>query len=93
MTVDISAAAEEHNLVLPASYDITWTAIAAVGLVLAVTALVHLARRKDTTPTATALWALVILAAPILGPAAYLLAGRRRPAAHPLTTSGRDGTG
>ncbi|MFH5821370.1 hypothetical protein [Georgenia sp. AZ-5] len=45
---------------LPAAYDLTWSAPVAAGTILLVVAVVHLARGKDTTPTETALWALVV---------------------------------
>jgi asparagine N-glycosylation enzyme membrane subunit Stt3 len=74
----LMAAAEEHNVLLPAAYDITWALLVPLSVAAAIAALVHLIRRRDTTSTETALWALVVLLAPLLGPAVYFLAGRRR---------------
>lgn len=74
----ILSAAEEHNVLLPATYDIVWFLALAATAVLAVTALVHLVRRKDLASAEAAVWALVVLLFPILGPTVYLLAGRHR---------------
>ncbi|MFH5821367.1 PLD nuclease N-terminal domain-containing protein [Georgenia sp. AZ-5] len=79
----MTAAEATPNPLIPAVYDVAWAVALAVGLALLAVALVHLARRKDTTPTETALWALVVLAAPLVGPAVYLLIGRRRQDAQP----------
>ncbi|KAE8764145.1 PLDc N-terminal domain-containing protein [Georgenia thermotolerans] len=71
------SAAEEHNILLPAAYDIVWFLALAVAALLVVATLLHLARRKDLTSAETALWVLVVLLVPVVGPAVYLLIGRR----------------
>jgi hypothetical protein len=72
----MTSATEEHNVLLPVAYDWVLSAVMLAAVVLALVALVHLARRKDYSATETALWALLVLVAPILGPGFYLLTQR-----------------
>jgi len=63
---------------VPATYDLIWSGLVVVSLGLAVWAMVSLARRAGGLSVPIVLvWALVILLAPILGPIAWLAAGRR----------------
>ncbi|QPE04020.1 PLDc N-terminal domain-containing protein [Microbacterium schleiferi] len=67
-----------HNPLLPAAYDIAWSAIAAVALALTVVALIALVRSAGRLPAGLLLlWALLILFVPVVGPALWLTAGRR----------------
>jgi hypothetical protein len=55
--------------------------------------MVHLTRRKDLTSAETALWTLVAILVPVVGPVVYFLAGRQRhnPPETVASPSGRPG--
>ena len=77
------------NPLLPATYDIVWSVVTALMLVLLIVALVSLARTAKRLPSAHALvWTLIAIFVPIVGPLAWLFVGRRSAAAsaRPLTT-------
>lgn len=66
------------NPLVPAVSDLLWSGLAVVAVALAVWALVSLAgRAARLSSSAVLLWVLVILLAPVLGPVAWLVAGRR----------------
>ncbi|WP_295854188.1 PLD nuclease N-terminal domain-containing protein [uncultured Microbacterium sp.] len=66
------------NPLMPAAYDLVWSAVALVAFGLVVWAIVSLSRRARPLPSRVVLmWALVIVVVPILGPVAWLAAGRR----------------
>lgn len=66
------------NPLVPAAYDIGWAVVALVAFALAVWAIVSLSRGAARLPSLTVvLWAVVILLVPVLGPVAWLAAGRR----------------
>ena len=73
----MSSMTERINPLMPAGYDIVWSVIALAALVLLVVALVSLGRDKSLTPGQTLGWILVALLLPVVGPAAWLIAGRR----------------
>ena len=69
------------NPLVPTAYDVVWSAVMLVPLVLAIAALVSLARsRASLTATQTLGWVLLILLIPLLGAIAWLVAGRARTA-------------
>jgi hypothetical protein len=53
----------------------------AVNAVLIMAVLISIARNRNHTSGGKAVWALVVLALPVLGPAAWFLIGRRAPSA------------
>ncbi|MBY6061943.1 PLDc N-terminal domain-containing protein [Microbacterium esteraromaticum] len=66
------------NPLIPVGYDIVWTALAIAVVVLAVVALVSLARSAKRLSAPQALiWVLIVLLVPVLGPIAWLAVGRR----------------
>lgn len=66
------------NPVLPASYDIAWSAISVVVFALMLVALVSVARSaKKLTATQSLTWIVLIIFLPLLGPIAWLAIGRR----------------
>lgn len=66
------------NPLMPATYDLVWSAVALVAFGLAVWAIASLSRRARHLPSSTVLtWALVIVVVPVLGPVSWLAAGRR----------------
>ncbi len=66
------------NPLLPATSDLVWSGLAVVALGLAVWAVLSLSRRaRDLSSAVVAVWAVVILLVPVLGPLAWILAGRR----------------
>ena len=69
----------DPNPLVPSAYDVVWGAVMLVPLVLAIAALVSLARsRASLTATQTLVWVLLILLIPLLGAIAWLVAGRPR---------------
>lgn len=69
---------DEHNPLIPAGYDIAWSAIAALVIALAVVALIVLARSaKRLSAIQVLVWTLLILFVPVLGSVAWLTIGRR----------------
>ena len=62
-----------ENPLLPTTYDIVWTVVFALGVVLALLALVSIARiAKRLTSTQALIWTLVVIFVPVLGPLAWL---------------------
>lgn len=71
-----------QNPLIPAGYDIVWSAISVVVLALMILALVSLARSAKRLNGAQGLiWTLVIIFVPVIGPLAWLSVGRRTDAA------------
>jgi uncharacterized membrane protein len=69
---------EPSNPLIPAGFDVAWTASAVIVLLLLVVALVSLARAaRNLTPTQSLAWMLVAILIPVLGPLAWLFIGRR----------------
>lgn len=66
-----------ENPLLPASYDILWSAIVLTFLVAAIWALVSLSRSAVDSPTKLA-WAVFIIVAPVLGALVWLAYRRKR---------------
>ncbi len=70
------------NPLIPAGYDIAWSAITVLVIALAIVALISLARAaRRLTATQGLLWTLVVLLVPVVGPVAWLAVGRRSTAA------------
>lgn len=67
----------EENPLLPASYDILWSAIVLTVLVTTIWALVSLSRSDVDSPTKLA-WAVFILVMPVLGAIVWLAYRRNR---------------
>ncbi len=66
------------NPLMPAAYDLVWSGLAVVAFGLAVWGIVSLSRSAARlSSTMVLVWALVILLVPVLGPVAWLAAGRR----------------
>ncbi len=66
------------NPLLPATYDLVWSGLGVIALGLAVWAVLSLSRHARVLPSVVvAVWAVVILLVPVLGPLAWILAGRR----------------
>lgn len=69
---------------VPAAYDIAWTIVVTVGVVLLVMALVRWFRSTESG-FRSLLHILVILFVPLVGPAAYLFATKALPPARTTT--------
>lgn len=68
-----------ENPMLPAGYDILWSAVTIAIIVLAVSALVSLARTPRSggpVDGVRGIWALAIIFLPILGALAWFVSGR-----------------
>jgi hypothetical protein len=69
----------DPNPLVPSAYDVVWGAVMLVLFVLAIAALISLARsRSSLTATQTLAWVLLILLIPLLGASAWLVAGQPR---------------
>ncbi|WP_084101313.1 PLDc N-terminal domain-containing protein [Demequina sp. NBRC 110051] len=67
----------ETNPLIPASYDVVWSVIAAVILVSTLSAAISVVRHsRVVSGAALAGWLLLVLCLPGLGAAAWFLAGR-----------------
>lgn len=68
---------ESANPMLPAAYDVAWTLVPIVMIVLIAVSLVSIARHTDgLSSLATAVWSAVVIFATLLGPIAWFLIGR-----------------
>jgi len=66
------------NPLLPAVYDITWSAIVIIVLSLMVIALISIARAaKQITSSQALVWTLVAIFIPLVGSLSWLFIGRR----------------
>ncbi|WP_214467006.1 PLDc N-terminal domain-containing protein [Microbacterium flavescens] len=75
----------EHNPLIPAAYDVVWSVVALLIIVLTIVALVTLSRLAKRLTSAQALvWTLVVLFVPLVGPSVWLSIGRRAVPAHPV---------
>lgn len=71
-----------ENPLIPAGYDIVWSLIAALALVLVVLALVTLVRgAKHLSSSQVLLWSALVVFVPVLGAVAWLTVGHRAVAA------------
>lgn len=69
---------ESLNPLLPAWYDVVWSATMAVIFVLLVVSLISIARTdKSLSSFQSLVWTLVAILVPIVGPLAWLFIGRR----------------
>ena len=79
-----------HNPLIPAGYDILWSAVALALLAFVVTAFVSVVRHQaDLTGIQVTIWLVLIVAAPVLGAIVWFVAGhpdRRRPSVAPTAT-------
>ena len=71
------AAAEGANPVIPTQWEVTVLGIGVLALVLFVVVLIDIARSRHLTGPAQAVWVLVVLAFPVIGPLLWFLMGRR----------------
>ena len=66
------------NPLIPAWYDIVWSAAVVAVLVLLVISLISLARTaRSLSPSQSLVWTLVAIFVPVLGPLAWLFIGKR----------------
>ena len=72
-----TTADEAVGAFVPATYDIVWTVVVVLGVVLLAAAMVAWGRSTDRS-IVSLVWFFVLLALPIVGPIGYLLETRRR---------------
>ncbi|MDN5631042.1 MAG: PLDc N-terminal domain-containing protein [Kocuria sp.] len=65
------------NPLVPSPFDLFMLALGVVAAVLWVVAIWTLAKNRHWTPAQRLLWLLLILVAPVIGPALWLTVGRR----------------
>ena len=68
---------EAVNPLIPSGYDVVWSLIAIAALVLLIVALVSIGRSKALSPRQSLIWVLLAILVPVIGPTAWLVAGRR----------------
>ncbi len=68
---------ETHNPTVPIGFDIAWSVFMLLWIVLTVTAVVSIVR-SDADPVAKIGWSALSVILPIVGPAAWFFASRRR---------------
>lgn len=69
--------AEGSNPLVPQIWSLLVLGIGLLIVVVLVAALIGIARSGQLTSTAKAVWVLVVLAFPVLGPVAWFFIGRR----------------
>lgn len=65
------------NPLVPSPFDVFMIALGVLAAVLWLVAIWTLAKNRHWTPAQRLLWLLLILAAPVIGPALWLTVGRR----------------
>ena len=65
------------NPLIPVWFDLAWSGFVLCALVLLVLALVQIARTSELSSTGRAIWVLIVLFVPIVGPVVWLSIGRR----------------
>lgn len=71
------SAIEGSNPVIPTQWEFTVLGIGLLGVLLFVVVLVDIARARHLSGLTRAVWVLVALAFPLLGPVLWFLIGRR----------------
>jgi hypothetical protein len=74
--MDMSTAAATTEPLIPMSFGI-WGLLMILGVALFIGALISIARNRIYTSGGTVVWALIVLALPLLGPLLWFLIGRR----------------
>jgi hypothetical protein len=65
------------NPLIPAAYDLAWSGVLVIWLALLIVALLQIRRAPALTPTTRAIWVLVVLVGPVIGPLAWFVVGRK----------------
>ena len=65
------------NPLIPVWFDLAWSGFVLCTLVLLVLALVQIARTPELSSTGRAIWMLIVLFVPIVGPVVWFSIGRR----------------
>ena len=65
------------NPLIPVWFDLAWSGFVLCALVLLVLALVQIARTPELSSTGRAIWVLIVLFVPIVGPVVWFSIGRR----------------
>ena len=65
------------NPLIPVWFDLAWSGFVLCALVLLVLALVQIARTSELSSTGRAIWVLIVLFVPIVGPVVWFSIGRR----------------
>ena len=65
------------NPLIPVWFDLAWSGFVLCALVLLVLALLQIARTPELSSTGRAIWVLIVLFVPIVGPVVWLSIGRR----------------
>ena len=68
---------ETHNPTVPIGFDIAWSVLMILWIILTVAAVVSVVR-SDADPVAKIGWSALAVILPIVGPAAWFFASRRR---------------
>ena len=65
------------NPLIPVWFDLAWSGFVLCALGLLVFALVQIARSSELSSTGRAIWVLIVLFVPIVGPVVWFSIGRR----------------
>lgn len=65
------------NPLIPVWFDLAWSGFVLCALVLLVLALVQIAHTFELSSTGRAIWVLIVLFVPIVGPVVWFSIGRR----------------
>ncbi len=79
----VATAEDNLNPVIPNAWELTVQGVGVLAVTIVVVALISIARSRHLTSTAQAVWVLIVLAFPVLGPASWFVVGRRSAAPTP----------
>ena len=65
------------NPLIPVWFDLAWSGFVLCALVLLVLGLLQIAHTSELSPTGRAIWVLIVLFVPIVGPVVWFSIGRR----------------
>jgi hypothetical protein len=89
MGVEMVAAAENGvNPLIPNAWEFMAQGAGVLAVALVVAALISITRSPHLSSVARAVWVLVVLAFPFLGPVSWFIVGRRSGAPNPVRLQG-----
>ncbi|MDQ0648111.1 ABC-type molybdate transport system permease subunit [Microbacterium natoriense] len=71
------------NPLIPTAYDVVWSVVTAAVLAFTIAAIISMMRTRHVGGLRFLVWFLLVLAAPVLGAAAWFAYGRRAEATRP----------
>ncbi len=71
------------NPLIPTEYDVAMSVLAVAAMLFTLCAFVSMVRDRNATGVTFLVWLLIVVLAPVLGPAAWFCCGRTAVAARP----------